>query len=53
MNKNAKKIIYLSALTIPFWFFSVFSLLGLKYLGNEESNLYWVVAALVSFYHMF
>ncbi len=49
MNKNAKKIIYLSALTIPFWFFSVFSLLGLKYLGNEESNLYWVVAALVSF----
>ena len=45
MTSNfVKKLIYTNALTVPFTFFSVYAVFGLKHLGEEQSITYWLVA---------
>ena len=53
LSDIVKKLIYTNALTIPFIFFSVYAIFGLKHLGEEQSLTYWIVALISSLLSLF
>ena len=48
ISSPLKRLIYTNSLAIPFIFFSIYAILGLKHSGEEDSLFYWIVAAISS-----
>ncbi len=41
--KSAERIIFFNILALPFWYFSLLSILGMSHSGEEETPFYWVL----------
>ena len=48
ISSPLKRLIYTNSLAIPFIFFSIYAIFGLKHSGEEDSIFYWIVAAISS-----
>lgn len=41
--KATERIVFFNILALPFWYFSLLSILGMSHFGEQESPLYWVL----------